>query len=250
MYDVPDMYNYVPDMYFGNQLWQTYYKLYRVKTGLKYQQTRRTDLWRRLRLLRKKREYLIHWQILERWLRHERPSEWEIVASIHRYNLYHTKQYPGPPVLPWYLKTKKLDLSCCNCMSPCTCYWDLKERNHFRMTISILRRGPTHKTKKEVESALKLEDRCRFKTVLSLLSYHLPNKYKQTVDELNLKSPRKEVSARKIPQFQWNKRGFIEKCFSIKKWKEPIEKRCYEPKCNPACYSNWFPQRRSSENSL
>lgn len=204
MYDVPDLYNYVPDMYHGIHLWQTHYKLYRVKSGLKYQRTRRTDLWRRLRLLRKKREYLIHWQILERWLRHKQPDEWERVGLIHRYNLYHTKQYPPPPVLPWYLKTIKVDLTTCNCMTPCTCDWELK-REEYRVRLGVLG-GKTHKTRKEMGDDIVIEDRCRFKTVLQVLSYHLPNKYKQTVDEFNLKMPRKSVSAKRIPSFQWNQR--------------------------------------------
>lgn len=149
MYDVPDMYNYVPDMYYGTHLLQTHYKLYRVKNGLKYQRTRRTDLWRKLRLLRKKREYLIHWQILERWLRHELPEEWERVGSIHRYNLYHIrKKYPPPPVLPWYLKKIKIDLTTCNCMPPCTCDWDV-HRDEYRVRLSVLG-GKTHKTRKEI----------------------------------------------------------------------------------------------------
>ncbi|KAL5275938.1 SAMD15 family protein [Megaselia abdita] len=215
MYDVPDMYNYVPDMYYGIHLWQTHYKLYRVKNGLKYQRTRRTDLWRRLRLLRKKREYLIHWQILERWLQHKLPDEWERVGLIHRYNLYHTKKYPPPPVLPWYLKPIKIDLTSCNCMTPCACDWDLN-RKEFRVRLSVLG-GKLYKTSKEMGDAIDIEDHCRFKTVLQVLSYHLPNKYRQTVDELSLKMPRKDMSAQTIPPFQWNQHrsSFYNKCKSF-----------------------------------
>lgn len=204
MYDVPDLYNYVPDMYHGIHLWQTHYKLYRVKNGLKYQRTRRTDLWRRLALLRRKREYLIHWQVLERWLRHKLPDEWERVGLIHRYNLYHTKKHPPPPVLPWYLKPMKVDLSRCDCKMPCTCDWDLN-REDYRVRLSVLG-GKSHKTRLELGDKIVVEDRIWFRNVLQVLSYHLPNKYRQRVDVLSVRSSPKDMSAKRIPSFQWNQR--------------------------------------------
>lgn len=205
MYDVPDLYHYVPDMYYGNHPWQTHYKLYRVKSGLKYQRTRRTDLWRRLRLLRRKREYLIHWQILEKWLQHKQPNEWERVGLIHRYNLYHTKKYPPPPVLPWYRKTPKVDMSLCECLVPCTCDWELN-RKKYRVRLSVLG-GKSHKSLQEMGDNIVAEDRAWYRNVLQILSYHLPDKYRQRVDVLDLKLSRKDVSAKLIPAFRWNETG-------------------------------------------
>ncbi|XP_073823092.1 uncharacterized protein [Musca autumnalis] len=93
------------------------YKLLQVKTGRYYEMTRRSDLWRKLQIIRKQEPNLLHWDILEKWLNFEKvPEHTELIGGTHRYNLYrcHGKIKPEEVVKP----TKH-----CQCLPPCECSW-------------------------------------------------------------------------------------------------------------------------------
>lgn len=96
------------------------YKLFRVKTGLKYELTRRSDLWRRMQLIREKVPNYTHWELLERWLAMVKdPKYVERIGCIHRYNIYkcHTKPAQSSS------GTDSESRMACLCMPPCECNW-------------------------------------------------------------------------------------------------------------------------------
>ncbi|XP_061390131.1 uncharacterized protein LOC133325376 [Musca vetustissima] len=138
---------------------QEIYKLFRVKTGKSYETTRRSDLWRKLQMIRKREPYLRHWDLLEKWLNFEKvPEQTELIGGVNRYDLYRCHGKPQPeesmkpskhcPCLPpcecswseldyrapWTLKclphlkerNKDFVRQCKNCMAPCTCRWSSK----------------------------------------------------------------------------------------------------------------------------
>uniref|UniRef100_A0A1I8M736 SAM domain-containing protein n=1 Tax=Musca domestica TaxID=7370 RepID=A0A1I8M736_MUSDO len=135
------------------------YKLIQTKTGRAYKSTRRSDLWRRLQIIRKREPNHLHWDLLEKWLNFEKvPEHTELFGGVHRYDLYRCHGKPRPqeiekpskicPCLPpcecgwanedyrqpWTLqclphlrdKYKGCVKSCKNCMAPCTCRWSSK----------------------------------------------------------------------------------------------------------------------------
>ncbi|XP_075161441.1 uncharacterized protein LOC142234236 [Haematobia irritans] len=147
---------------FSNEL----YKLFRIKTGAKYEQVRRSDLWRNMQLIRKQDPCQTHWEILEKWLGFDKNPEYpDRFGGIKRNKLYHcqekveslphhspsTQCHCLPPCEstwkntdcrpPWlfkclpHLKPSKEFVQVCNgCLSPCTCHWTSK----MYMTHGIL----------------------------------------------------------------------------------------------------------------
>lgn len=51
-----------------------FYKIFRGRKGFKYESVKRSDLWRRMNLIRKFEHNYMHWEILERWLAFEKES--------------------------------------------------------------------------------------------------------------------------------------------------------------------------------
>uniref|UniRef100_W8BBF8 Sterile alpha motif domain-containing protein 15 n=1 Tax=Ceratitis capitata TaxID=7213 RepID=W8BBF8_CERCA len=132
------------------------YKLFRVKTGPRYDATRPTDLWRQLQLLREVTKPARHWDLLEHWLM-LRPDSVEMIGGAPRRKLYRCKvaeqsntaeppervcecqhycnckftpaYYKEPSVLSVLkpFRTKKLHtraVGCSmTCLPPCTCNW-------------------------------------------------------------------------------------------------------------------------------
>ncbi|XP_067624542.1 uncharacterized protein [Eurosta solidaginis] len=99
------------------------YQLFEVKSGRKYEEIRRSDLWRRMQLLRKKTPNYSHWELLERWLAREYEQS-EIFGGVSRYRLY--KCIPKRPQEEHIVK----HVNPCNCMPPCSCYWT--EERHLK----------------------------------------------------------------------------------------------------------------------
>ncbi|XP_011189332.1 uncharacterized protein LOC105216505 [Zeugodacus cucurbitae] len=95
------------------------YKLFRVNTGRTYDMTTRTDLWRSMQLIRKRKPYLSHWETLERWLAHPHESDnVELIGDAPRYRLYQCKAAK---------RTTKHSISkkgsiICKCVPPCVCF--------------------------------------------------------------------------------------------------------------------------------
>ncbi|KAM7352191.1 uncharacterized protein ACRADG_004824 [Cochliomyia hominivorax] len=104
---------------FHNEL----YKLFRVKTGKKYENTRRLELWRKMQLLRRKEPNYSHWEILERWLAFEKDPEFqELFGAVRRSNLYSCKT-KSPAIRVESKRSQR-----CVCVPPCECYWCDKDR--------------------------------------------------------------------------------------------------------------------------
>lgn len=95
------------------------YKLFRTKTGHSYDITTRTELWRRLQLLRERKPYLSHWETLEHWLAHtKKPETAEIIGGAPRYRLYQCKS--AKKTTNQFVQKKSAII--CTCMPPCFCH--------------------------------------------------------------------------------------------------------------------------------
>lgn len=165
------------------------YKLYRVKTGLKYDQVRRTDLWRKMQLMRdNSSKYLSHWEILEKWLSLKPdPIFHELFGGFHRFNLYRCRrQQETPPVLPPPKPPKP-----CSCVPPCTCYWT-EEDMRPPWTLKVLELDTPTEFKECTECIPPCE--CHWKsnwynhtTVLTCLLTTFPQKYLHRTHNMNIK---------------------------------------------------------------
>ncbi|XP_065358304.1 uncharacterized protein LOC135952343 [Calliphora vicina] len=104
------------------------YKLFRLKTGAKYEDARCSDLWRKMQMIRQKEPNYSHWEILERWLGFEKDPEYtELIGGIRRSNLYTCKAKSAPATLASKRSQR------CFCLPPCECYWsDLDRRPPWR----------------------------------------------------------------------------------------------------------------------
>ncbi|TMW52322.1 hypothetical protein DOY81_002579 [Sarcophaga bullata] len=144
------------------------YKLFRIKTGTKYEIVRRSDLWRKMQLIRQKEPNYTHWEILERWLAFEKePKElFGTVAKIdtskrptaipiqaHSRNVgfvcipacqCHWKESDYRPpwrfkCLPYLPPDDEIVPDCCCCLPPCTCRWSSKKYTMNR-TLPLLKK--------------------------------------------------------------------------------------------------------------
>lgn len=130
------------------------FKLFRVKTGFKYENVRHSDLWREMQLIRQKEPNYTHWDVLERWLKYEKDPRELISSPIIKHALERTSltstqaQNEGcsclPPCnccwtesdcrppwrfkcLPHLLPDKEFAFDCPGCLPPCTCRWSSKK---------------------------------------------------------------------------------------------------------------------------
>ncbi|XP_012159013.1 uncharacterized protein LOC101450614 [Ceratitis capitata] len=116
-----EMTKYISSISLPPEYYYELYKLFQTKSGPKYQDTRRSELWRQMNLLRGKSVNYSHWELLERWMAHKR-GETDLFGDAGRYRLYKCK-----PVLP-----KDRDATVrptpCHCMPPCSCFWTEKHK--------------------------------------------------------------------------------------------------------------------------
>ncbi|XP_030565922.1 uncharacterized protein LOC115766210 [Drosophila novamexicana] len=124
------------------------YLLWHTQTGLNYDAVRRSDLYRRMQLIRERSPNLDHWDMLDMWLRRERERKYsELIALVPRYKLYTCKETPADStsqtisetgkelvgLVPHYniysfSKRTRLDvLHQANCMPPCDCFWTMQD---------------------------------------------------------------------------------------------------------------------------
>ncbi|XP_064547627.1 uncharacterized protein LOC135434833 [Drosophila montana] len=100
------------------------YLLWHTQTGLNYDAVRRSDLYRRMQLIRERSPSLDHWDMLDLWLRRERERKYtELVGAVPRYNLY---SCPKPPVKRFNQVTSRTRWDVVHqtdCMPPCDCFW-------------------------------------------------------------------------------------------------------------------------------
>ncbi|KAI8119431.1 hypothetical protein FF38_06840 [Lucilia cuprina] len=104
---------------FHNEL----YKLFRLKTGGKYENVRRSELWRKMQLIRQKEPNYSHWELLERWLAFEKdPKSGELFGNVPRSKLYTCKLKSSNTAVA--IKHSER----CLCLPPCECYWSNLDR--------------------------------------------------------------------------------------------------------------------------
>uniref|UniRef100_A0A1B0BLW7 SAM domain-containing protein n=1 Tax=Glossina palpalis gambiensis TaxID=67801 RepID=A0A1B0BLW7_9MUSC len=96
------------------------YKLFRTKTGKKYEDVRRVDLWRRMQIIREKAPNYSHWELLERLLAKEKDRKsYDRFGYAPRHKLYKCSNTVA--VEPE--KQSKARKLACYCLPPCDCHW-------------------------------------------------------------------------------------------------------------------------------
>lgn len=97
------------------------YLLFHTQSGINYDKQRRSDLYRRMQLIRARAQNLDHWDLLDMWLRRERERKHtELIGLTHRSNMFTCpKAKKVRPVFPGPSET-----TICNiCVPPCECDW-------------------------------------------------------------------------------------------------------------------------------
>ncbi|KAI9581223.1 hypothetical protein GQX74_013810 [Glossina fuscipes] len=150
------------------------YKLFRVRTGVKYDRVRPVDFWRHLQIVREKTPYHSHWELLERWLSREKlPKFGERFENAPRRNLYKCNVKTPSPIkmrtsvrdrsyaenvnecefrlpsrlqcLPHLSRTdQEIVLDCKDCLPPCTCRWSYK-KYYTNTVLTCLQKNFPHK---------------------------------------------------------------------------------------------------------
>ncbi|XP_018786229.1 PREDICTED: uncharacterized protein LOC108967345 [Bactrocera latifrons] len=116
-----------------SQYYYELYKLFRKNTGRTYDITKRTELWRRMQLIRASKPYLSHWETLEHWLGHtHEPESAEIIGGTPHYRLYACKTAKRTTK---HFPPKKATIIC-TCMPPCFCHH--KETHFQKPTVFTL----------------------------------------------------------------------------------------------------------------
>lgn len=174
-----EMTKYIRSISLPPEFYYELYKLFETKSGRKYQDVRRSDLWRRMQLLRENSPNYSHWDLLERWLARKREHT-ELFGGVKRYRLYKCK--PKEPAKPDQI----LPPNPCYCIPPCSCFWT--EDRHLKAPTVFSLLVPDRKADPTV-----LKERCRkctppctchwpshfykFDILLSCLRENMPNKY-------------------------------------------------------------------------
>ncbi|XP_030565923.1 uncharacterized protein LOC115766212 [Drosophila novamexicana] len=100
------------------------YLLWHTQTGLNYDAVRRSDLYRRMQLIRERSPYLDHWDMLDMWLRRERERKYsELIALVPRYKLYTCKETPEKSTSQTTSESGFDNNHCRTCLPPCECWW-------------------------------------------------------------------------------------------------------------------------------
>lgn len=103
---------------------ETIYKFYKIPTGPIYELCSRTDLLKRMRLMKEAKVPLNHFEKLHQWLLHIPDFQHIRVGGIKRINLFFIKANPHREVE----LIKKEETKCSCTMPPCECYWSKKEK--------------------------------------------------------------------------------------------------------------------------
>ncbi|XP_030383213.1 uncharacterized protein LOC115630701 [Scaptodrosophila lebanonensis] len=169
------------------------YLLFHTQTGVNYDEVRRSDLYRRMQILRERPLNLCHWDLLDLWLRRERERKYtELIGRIPRYNMYKCIPVPEEPepveVLPEAVM-------CETCIPPCQCDWDNRDvRLPWRLS-TLATHGPVMTKSKWTT----MENKCRTcippcecrwpsryyltGTVIKCLQHKFPEKFCPIFDE-------------------------------------------------------------------
>ncbi|ALC37939.1 CG15625 [Drosophila busckii] len=114
------------------------YLLWHTQTGLNYDAVRRSDLYRRMQLIRERSLNLDHWDLLDLWLRRERERKYkELVGLVPRHNLFECLK---APVVVRNAEPKLDDMMCPICIPPCECEWTERDV-HEPWRLSCLTAG-------------------------------------------------------------------------------------------------------------
>lgn len=163
------------------------YLLWHTQTGINYDEVRRSDLYRRMQLIRERSLNLDHWDLLYLWLRREKERKYtEIIGHTKRYNMYlcerKARVNENVPI------KDALEMHVCTiCVPPCECDWTQRD-TMLPWRLSCLSPGLVNTRSKW--SAL--ESRCT--TCIPPCECHWPSRYYLTgtvIKCLQVKFPEK-----------------------------------------------------------
>ncbi|XP_017858166.1 PREDICTED: uncharacterized protein LOC108610525 isoform X1 [Drosophila arizonae] len=98
------------------------YLLWHTQTGINYDDVRRSDLYRRMQIIRERLPDLEHWDLLTLWLAREQQRKFK--------ELQPSRLVPAtkPPAVEWARELHSIDDEMCvECMPPCDCCWNAND---------------------------------------------------------------------------------------------------------------------------
>ncbi|XP_016987433.2 uncharacterized protein LOC108050319 [Drosophila rhopaloa] len=99
------------------------YLLFHAQTGMNYDKVRRSDLYRRMQILRERARNLDHWDLLYLWLHREQERKYkELIGMAPRERMYKCAVAVKKPV-QWPPEMEPEELMCMTCIPPCDCDW-------------------------------------------------------------------------------------------------------------------------------
>lgn len=103
----------------------THYQLYRIYNGPKYDLCTRTQLWKKMKMIKNAEPFEDHWSKLTKWFQHIHLEKNVLFGKVYRYNLFQFRNSPGfkPYRSDSYDEYEKYN--CC-CIPPCECEWTEK----------------------------------------------------------------------------------------------------------------------------
>ncbi|XP_068141662.1 uncharacterized protein [Drosophila tropicalis] len=112
------------------------YLLFHTQTGINYDEVRRSDLYRRMKLLSKRSPNLDHWDLLDMWLRRERERKCTVkIGQVPRYSMFKCEK---PKVEQLGVESHMDEnVMCRTCIPPCDCDWTERD-NHLPWRLSCL----------------------------------------------------------------------------------------------------------------
>lgn len=182
------------------------YLLFHTQTGVNYDEVRRSDLYRRMQILRERARNLDHWDLLYLWLRHEQERKYkELIGMVPRITMYKCEEAAKPPEEPEDMEPE--ELMCMTCIPPCDCDWTARD---LRLPWRLECLPPMLETTMSKWNALQAQCstcippcECRWPprfyltgTVIRCLQQRFPEKFCPIFDERYRASPRPSLVER------------------------------------------------------
>ncbi|XP_052853560.1 uncharacterized protein LOC128262982 [Drosophila gunungcola] len=179
------------------------YLLFHTQTGMNYDEVRRSDLYRRMQILRERARNLDHWDLLYLWLRREQERKYkELIGMAPRSNLYKCVAAVDGPT-----EVEPEELMCMTCIPPCECDWtdrDIRLPRRLTCLPPVLTTTMSKWNANQAHCTACIPPcECRWPpryyltgTVIRCLQHRFPEKFSPIFDERYRASPRPSLVER------------------------------------------------------
>ncbi|EDW03349.1 GH11189 [Drosophila grimshawi] len=170
------------------------YLLWHTQSGVNYDAVRRSDLYRRMQLIRERELNLDHWDMLDVWLHRELDRKYkELIAFVPRHNMYRCPAEPLSLMVSDEVPSME-DQICHMCIPPCECNWTERDKS-LPWRLSYLQQSVTQMNSKWMASENLCAEcippcECRWPsryyltgTVFRCLQHKFPEKFAPIFDE-------------------------------------------------------------------